>query len=134
MKTGFIVCLSLIHISRTGTFRFPVDGLVQLYHTLLAGGTADKPAIQRVVQHRFVRTPAMRIVVHVLLYLESVSYTHLDVYKRQGFVVTRLRNISTAITDCPKRYNNTIWNAPKNRKVNNIQKVLPQFPDQLIIM
>jgi hypothetical protein len=51
-----------------------------------------------------------------------------------GFVVTRLRNISTAITDWPKRYNNTIWNAPKNRKGNNIQKVLPQFPDQLIII
>ena len=62
----------LAEASRTGTFRFPVDGLVQLYHTLLAGGTADKPAIQRVVQHRFVRTPAMRIVVHVLLYLECL--------------------------------------------------------------
>ena len=47
-------------------------------------------------------------------------------------VVTKLRNISTAMMDCPKRYNNTIWNAPKNKKGNNIQKVLPQFLDQLI--
>ena len=47
-------------------------------------------------------------------------------------VVTKLRNISTAMMDCPKRYNNTIWNAPKNKKGNNIQKVLPQFLDRLI--
>ena len=63
----------LAKTSRTGAFRLPVDGLVQLYHTFLASGAADEPAIQRIVQYGFVRTPAVRIVVYMLFYLECLA-------------------------------------------------------------
>ena len=67
----------LAEASRAGAFRFPVDGLVQLHHALLAGSAADEPAIQRVIEHGLVRAPAVRIVVYVLLYLEGlVAHLH----------------------------------------------------------
>ena len=65
-----------------GRFGLPVDGLVELHHTFLAGRRADKPAVQRIVQHRLVRTPAMRIVVYMLLHLEGLVgclHLHADV-------------------------------------------------------
>ena len=63
-------------MSRTGAFRFPVNRLVQLYHAVFASGRADEPAIQRIIQYRFVRTPAVRIIVHMKQYVtERVGYT-----------------------------------------------------------
>ena len=56
--------------TRTGALRLPVDRGVQLHHALTASGRADKPAIQRIVKHRLVGTPTVRIVVHMLLDLE----------------------------------------------------------------
>ena len=56
--------------TRTGALRLPVDRSVQLHHALTASRRADKPAIQRIVKHRLVGTPAVRIVMHMLLDLE----------------------------------------------------------------
>ena len=49
----------------------PVDGAVELNHAVAAGRVADKPAVQRVVEHGLVGAPAVRIVVGVLLHLEG---------------------------------------------------------------
>ena len=74
--------------SRTGALRFPVDRIVQFNHPFAASGRADKPAIQRIVQHRLVRTPTMRIVVHMLLDAEHtvLCFQHHADFNIQRFV------------------------------------------------
>ena len=62
----------LAETAGSGRFRFPVDGFIQFHHSLLASGRTDKPAIQWIIKHRFVCTPAVRIVVDMLFYLESL--------------------------------------------------------------
>src|SRR5690606_10916498 len=51
----------------SGRFRLPVYGLVQSDHLVLQRCGPDKPRIERVVQHRLVSAPAMRISVLLLL-------------------------------------------------------------------
>lgn len=48
-----------------------INCLVKFNHTLLACSASDEPRIKRIVEHRFVCSPAMRIVVHVFLYLKG---------------------------------------------------------------
>ncbi len=48
-----------------------MDRLVQLYHAFLPCSVLDKPAVKRVVEDWFIRTPAMRIVVYMLLDIEG---------------------------------------------------------------
>ena len=45
--------------------------MVQFHHTVFLSRTADKPTIQRIIKHRLVCTPAVWIVVYMLLYLEG---------------------------------------------------------------
>ena len=40
-------------------------------------------------------------------------------------VVTRLRNMSTAIIECPKRYSSTSWKAAKKMSRKSIHVILP---------
>ena len=54
-----------------GGFRLPGDCLVEGHHLVLDGTGFDEPGIKRIVEHRKVGTPAVRIVVDVFLNLES---------------------------------------------------------------
>ena len=58
----------------------PVDGLIELYHPLSDGSRSDKPTVQWIIQHRLVRTPAVWIVVAVLLYVECLVF-FLELYR-----------------------------------------------------
>ena len=58
--------------SRAG--RFPLDGVVQGLHAFFDRGGANEPAVQRVVQDRLVRSPAVRVTVHVLLNFERLVF------------------------------------------------------------
>ena len=57
--------------TRSGALRLPVDRVVELDHAIAAGGGADKPAVQGIVKDGLIGAPAVRIVVHVFLDLES---------------------------------------------------------------
>ena len=52
----------------------PIDSLIQFYHTLLACSIFDKPAVQWIIKDWLISTPAVRIVVNVLLALESLAF------------------------------------------------------------
>ena len=52
----------------------PIDSLIQFYHTLLACSIFDKPAIQWIIKDWLISTPTVRIVVNVLLALESLAF------------------------------------------------------------
>ena len=54
----------------TSALGLPVDGLVQFDHTILLGSRADEPRVEWIIKHGLICTPAVRIVVHVLLDLE----------------------------------------------------------------
>ena len=56
-----------------GACGLPGDLLVQLNHLVFHRRCLDEPGIQRVVQHRKVRAPAVRVVVHVLLHPERAA-------------------------------------------------------------
>ena len=56
---------------RARRFGLPQDGLVQLHHALLGDCRTDEPAVEGIVEHRLVSAPAVRVVVYVLLNLES---------------------------------------------------------------
>ena len=56
--------------SCTGRLRLPVDCPVQLHHSVLLCCRTDEPAVKRIVKYRLVGTPAVRIIVHMLFYLE----------------------------------------------------------------
>ena len=67
-----------------GVLGFPLDGLVKFHHAVFASGGANEPAIKGIVEHRFVGAPAVGIVVHVFLNLESGAHllhadAHVDV-------------------------------------------------------
>ena len=51
----------------------PVDGLVEFKHTVFLCRRTDEPRVQRIIEHGFVCTPAVWVVVHVLLYLECCT-------------------------------------------------------------
>ena len=53
--------------------RLPLDCLIQSHKLLARLGSADEPAVERIVKHRFVGTPAMRIVVGMLLKTERLA-------------------------------------------------------------
>ena len=59
--------------SGTRRFRFPVDGLVEFDHPVATSGGTDEPRVERIIEHGLVGTPAMGIVVHMLLNLESLA-------------------------------------------------------------
>ena len=42
------------------------------HHALFGCGRPDEPTVQRIVEHRFVSTPAVRIIVYMLFYLERL--------------------------------------------------------------
>ena len=63
----------LAEASCTCALRLPLDGLVQFKHAVFLRCRFDEPRVERVVEHGFVGTPAMRIVVDVLLNLERRS-------------------------------------------------------------
>ena len=54
----------------TGSGRFPLDALVELHEPFACCRCANKPAVEGIVEHRFVRTPAVGIAVHVFLDFE----------------------------------------------------------------
>ncbi len=45
----------------TGRLRLPLDTFVELHHLLANGCSFNKPAVERVVKHGLIGTPAMRI-------------------------------------------------------------------------
>ena len=57
----------------SGRLRFPVDGVVECYHLLAAGCAFYKPAVKRVIKHRFIRSPAVWITVNVFFNFKSQS-------------------------------------------------------------
>ena len=57
--------------TRSGALWLPIDRVVELDHAIAAGGGADKPAVKRIVKDGLIGAPAVRIVVHVFLDLES---------------------------------------------------------------
>jgi hypothetical protein len=61
----------LSETASAGGLRFPVDGFVQFDHLLTAGGRADEPAVERIVEHRLVGPPAVRVAVDHLLDAEG---------------------------------------------------------------
>ena len=63
---------------------FPCDSPVELAHALLHLRCTNKPAVERIVEHRLVGAPAVRIVVYMLLYLESD--TTLLHYHAEGYI------------------------------------------------
>ena len=54
----------------SGRFRLPCYRLVQSHHLVLHRSSLDKPCVERIVEHRLVGSPAMRIAVDMLLNLE----------------------------------------------------------------
>ena len=54
-----------------GVLRFPLNGLVEFHHAVATSSRADKPAVEWIVEDRLVGTPAVWIVVGVLLHLEG---------------------------------------------------------------
>ena len=64
----------LAETSRTCTFRLPLDCLVQFKHSVFLCRRFDEPRVKRVVEHRFVGAPAVRVVVYVLLNLEGGAF------------------------------------------------------------
>ena len=65
--------------ARSRGFGMPADGLVQLGHTLLLRRRADKPRIERIVEHGLVGAPAMGIVVDVFLNFKHLAL-HLQIH------------------------------------------------------
>ena len=57
--------------TRASALRLPVDRVVELDHAVAASSGADKPAVKRIVKDGLIGAPAVRIVVHVFLDLES---------------------------------------------------------------
>ena len=63
----------------TGSFGLPLDALVELHHLLAHCRCLDEPAVERVVKHGLVRTPAVGIGVDMLLDAECfVLLLHVD--------------------------------------------------------
>ena len=58
----------------SGRSGFPLYGAVQLYEPFAGLRCADKPAVERIIEHGLVRTPAVRIIVHMFLGAESLAF------------------------------------------------------------
>ena len=95
----------LAKAAAAGALRPPGNCFVKLYKPLLHCSSPYEPRIQRIVEHRLVCSPAMRIGVHVLLYLKGLSlllkvHTYIYVYSwsigSKGGVISIL-NISACI-------------------------------------
>ena len=70
--------------ARAGCGRFPFDCLVQFHETLTGSSGTDEPAVEGIIEHRFVSAPAMGIIVRMLLggekfalLLEHEAYFHI---------------------------------------------------------
>ena len=79
----------LAEAARTGRFGHPADRAVEFDHPLAQRRGPDEPRVERIVEHRFVRAPAMRIGVDVLLDLES----HARPFERHGDVHVERRRV-----------------------------------------
>ena len=55
----------------TSRLRFPCNGLVEFTHAFLHLRSTHEPAVKRIIEHRLVCTPAVRIIVDMLLNLEG---------------------------------------------------------------
>ena len=63
----------LAEAARTGCCWLPQDGVVEFHHALAGSGGTDEPAVERVVEDRFIRAPAVGVVVHVFLDFEHLA-------------------------------------------------------------
>ncbi len=52
--------------------RFPLDCSVELDEPFACLGSADKPTVERIIENRLVGTPAVRIIVYMLLCAERL--------------------------------------------------------------
>ena len=86
----------LAEAARAGGLRLPGDLFVQGHHLLAHGRGPDEPAVQRIIEHRLVGAPAVRVGVDVLLDLEGLAgglehHAEVDVQgrgvRREGAVV-----------------------------------------------
>ena len=102
----------LTETSSTGRFRFPSDGLVQCHHLVLDCRGLDEPCVERIVKHRLVCSPAVRIAVDVLLNLECTAvhlHHHAEVHvkcrriSRKG-VIEGILHIASRIFLVFRRY------------------------------
>ena len=80
--------------SCAGRFGLPIDGFVQGNHLIACGCGTYEPRVERVIHDRRVGTPAMRVVVHVLLNLQHCAcllhlhtQTDIDILSLQGFLL-----------------------------------------------
>ena len=79
----------LAESSAAGGFRLPFYAVVELHHLLAHCGGAYKPAVERVVEHRFVGTPAVRIAVHVLFDTEHLAcglHHHAEIHVKRSCI------------------------------------------------
>ena len=63
----------LSETSGTGRFRFPGNLLIESHHLILDGSSLDKPSVERIVEHRLVGPPAMRVAMYMFLNLECAA-------------------------------------------------------------
>ena len=86
----------LAKATRTGALGLPIDGIVESDHLLATGCSANEPAIERIVENRLIGTPAVGVVMGMLLDAECFVL-HLkhdtDVYDEALFVVNRLGRV-----------------------------------------
>ena len=78
----------LAEASRSGRFRLPADRLVEFDHPVAQCRSPDEPGVERIVEHRFVRTPAVGVGVGVLFDLENLvlcleHHREIDVERRR---------------------------------------------------
>ena len=95
----------LSETSCTGRFRLPCDGLVELHHPLTHSRGPDEPGVERIVKHRFVGTPAMRIVMSMFFDSERLVLLlehHTDVHIKRRSIFRQFRIICVLhIAACP---------------------------------
>ena len=63
----------LTETTGSGRFWLPVDGLVEGNHLITRHGRFNEPRVQRIIDDRFVRSPAMRITMHMFLCLQQTT-------------------------------------------------------------
>ena len=89
----------LAETSRTGGLRLPGDRLVQSDHLVLDSRGLDEPGVERIIEDRFVGSPAVRIAVGLLLDPErpAVHLHHHAKVDVEGRSVSRKRVIKSIL-------------------------------------
>ncbi len=69
----------------------PLDGLVEFYHAVAASSGPNEPAVERIIEDGLIGTPAVGIIVHVLLNLEcgavllhAHTHVHVEIFSLGG--------------------------------------------------